>query len=446
MIETKILTPTGMMGYGFPIEDFKSGLELKPDVIVVDSGSIDSGPYKLGSGATTCPVSAYEVELNILVSASVDHNIPLMISSAGGAGTNDQVDLFYEIVHRILGEKGSTVKVAKIYSEIKKSVVDKALTDGDVTPCGNYIPDLTTADVDRCENIVAQMGHEPFIDALNKGAGIIIAGRAYDPAPLAAFCIWKGHDAGLAWHMGKIMECGGLCATPSCQSIFGVIRNDHFDLVPLNENSKCTETSVAAHTLYEKSHPYLLPGPGGTADLSKCIFKSIDEKVVRVSGSQFIPAPMTVKLEGASNVGFRSITIAGVRDKNVINALAEIEIMCNMYILQNFPLLKDKFKIKFHQYGRNAVLEEKEFSVIEPHEICVIVEVLADDQNTANQICSKARIALLHAPYTGRKATSGNVAFIFSPLEIPLGGTYEFNIYHIMHNVFSSDLFQVEVV
>lgn len=443
MKETRILTPTGMMGYGFPVEDFNKGLLMNPDVIIVDSGSIDSGPQKLGSGSTTCPISSYEKELKVLVSASVEAGIPLIISSAGGAGTNYQVDLFYDIVMRILSNIGSKAQVATIYAEIPKKKVKQSFGNNEIIPCGSYVPDLIEEDIDDASNIVAQMGHEPFIEALELGAEIIVAGRAYDPAPLAAYCIWKGHDAGLAWHMGKIMECGGLCATPSSQSIFGIIRKDSFDLIPLNEKSKCTETSVAAHTLYEKSHPYLLPGPGGLLDLSNSTFKSLDEKSVRVTGSKFLYEPLSVKLEGARCQGYRTITIAGVRDPNVINALPEIEMMANMYVLQNFPELSNKFKMKFHQYGKNAVLEEKEFGVSLPNEVCVIVEVLAEDQDTANQVCSKARIALLHAPYSGRKATAGNVAFAFTPLEIPLGETYEFNIYHLMQNVVSKDLFEV---
>ena len=48
--EIRILTPSGMLGYGFPIEHVKMGLALKPHAITIDSGSTDSGPQKLGLG------------------------------------------------------------------------------------------------------------------------------------------------------------------------------------------------------------------------------------------------------------------------------------------------------------------------------------------------------------------------------------------------------------
>ena len=41
--EIRILTPSGMLGYGFPIEHVKMGLALKPHAITIDSGSTDSG-------------------------------------------------------------------------------------------------------------------------------------------------------------------------------------------------------------------------------------------------------------------------------------------------------------------------------------------------------------------------------------------------------------------
>ena len=46
----KILSPCGILGYGFPKESFVRGIEMKPDAIVVDAGSTDAGPHKLGAG------------------------------------------------------------------------------------------------------------------------------------------------------------------------------------------------------------------------------------------------------------------------------------------------------------------------------------------------------------------------------------------------------------
>lgn len=432
MNEIKVLTPTGMLGYGFPVEDFIKGIARNPDVMIIDAGSIDSGPIKLGNGSMTCPDASYIAELLILLKAVHEHNIPLYISSAGGAGSNIQVDKIQDMVKEICEQQGYSLSSASIYADIPNEIVKDKLVNGQISPCGKSVPALTLLELNNTKNVVAQMGMEPFVEAIKMDVDIIIAGRAYDPAPLAAFCINKGFDPALSWHMGKILECGGLCAQPSCQVMLGTIRRDHFIVEPLSDQSVCTEISVAAHTMYEKSHPFLLPGPGGTLDLSSCKFEQLDERRVKVSGSQFRPTPYTIKLEGAKLVGYRSTTIAGVRDPNVIAALDEIEMMANVYVLQNFPHLKGKFKLLFHVYGRDGVLGSLETDLTVAKEVCVVVEVLADTQDIATQVCSKARIALLHAPYKGRIATSGNCGLLFSPLEIPLGETYEFNIYHLM--------------
>ena len=89
---------------------------------------------------------------------------------------------------------------------------------------------LTAEDIDRSERIVAQMGMEPFIEALKMGADVIVAGRAYDPAVIAALPIMNGFDPGLAIHMGKVLECGGMAAEPSAGAdcMLGTIRRRSF--------------------------------------------------------------------------------------------------------------------------------------------------------------------------------------------------------------------------
>ena len=51
----RILSPTAILGYGFPETSFASGLALNPDVIAVDAGSTDpAAPIIL---APACPSS-----------------------------------------------------------------------------------------------------------------------------------------------------------------------------------------------------------------------------------------------------------------------------------------------------------------------------------------------------------------------------------------------------
>ena len=99
--EIRILTPSGMLGYGFPVDHFKMGLALKPHAITIDSGSTDSGPQKLGLGEMTCSREAYVKDIEVLLEAQHETKIPVLISSAGGDGTNLHVDVFRDIIAEI---------------------------------------------------------------------------------------------------------------------------------------------------------------------------------------------------------------------------------------------------------------------------------------------------------------------------------------------------------
>ena len=44
----KILSPTAILGYGFPEESFRKAMEESPDLIAVDAGSSDPGPQDRG--------------------------------------------------------------------------------------------------------------------------------------------------------------------------------------------------------------------------------------------------------------------------------------------------------------------------------------------------------------------------------------------------------------
>jgi hypothetical protein len=98
-----------------------------------------------------------------------------MIGSVGGDGSNQHVNLFVEIVHEISKEDGYSFKLATIYSDIPiQHVVDNL---SKIKPCGP-VPTLTEEEARASTVIVAQMGAEPFMQALDAGAQIVIAGSS----------------------------------------------------------------------------------------------------------------------------------------------------------------------------------------------------------------------------------------------------------------------------
>ena len=326
MKEMKILSPSGIVGYGFPEESFLAGVAMKPDLIACDAGSTDPGPYYLGSGIPFTNATAVKRDMTLMLKAACELNIPLVIGTAGGCGADVHVAREIGILKEIAKENKLSFKLAVISSEFEQDTLVQYLNEGRIEKLGPA-PAVTEDDIHASTHIVAQMGIEPIMQALDNGAQVVICGRCYDPAAFAAPAIRLGYDKALALHLGKILECAAICATPGSASdcIMGYLGEDYFCVEPLNPERKCTPTSVSAHTLYEKSNPYILPGPGGHLDLSDCVFTADSDRRVRVTGSKFVPeAVPSVKLEGAKQAGCRTISICGTRDPIFISQIDDI--------------------------------------------------------------------------------------------------------------------------
>ncbi|WP_322032117.1 acyclic terpene utilization AtuA family protein [Paraburkholderia sp. J76] len=432
--EFRILTPVGMLGYGIPAAHFWRGIESGVDAMVVDSGSTDPGPYQLGLGATLVPRAAYVRDLSLMLEACHRYRVPIYIGSAGGPGIDAHVDAMIDIIREISAREGYRFNVAAIYAGVDKAIVHRKLEEGSVTSCASS-PPLTHDDIDATTHIVAQMGAEPFVEAmLHGGVDIVVAGRAYDPAPYAALGIVHDVRPGVYWHMGKIMECGANCARPKGKVIVATVRRDSFDLEPMNPAETCTPLSVAAHTLYEKTRPDRLPGPGGVLDLRGARYEQIDERTVRVSGSQFEPSPRyAVKLEGAGPIGYRTAFIGGIRDPILIGQIDDFEARIHAHLRAVYPeVASGEARFVFHTYGKNGVMGELEPLTQPAHELALLGEATAPNQALADAICSSARISALHFPYPGQLATAGNLALPLNPPETPLGPVCAFQVYHLM--------------
>ncbi|HHY70113.1 MAG TPA: 3-methylaspartate ammonia-lyase, partial [Thermoanaerobacterales bacterium] len=88
MQELKVLSPTAILGYGFPEESFENGLSQKPDIIAVDAGSTDPGPYYLGAGVSFTDREAVKRDLKLMLKAGKKLSIPVLVGTAGGSGAN----------------------------------------------------------------------------------------------------------------------------------------------------------------------------------------------------------------------------------------------------------------------------------------------------------------------------------------------------------------------
>jgi hypothetical protein len=432
----RVYAPVGMLGYGFPEASLQAALEHDLAAIGVDAGSTDPGPYYLGSGTSFTSRQMVKRDLALLLPAALAKGIPLLVGSCGGSGARPHLEWTADIVREIAREQGLRFRMALIPADIDPDFLKRQIAAGRVHDfeAGH---DLTPEDVDACPNLVAQMGAEPICQALDEGADIVLAGRAYDAALPAAVPLMRGFHPGLAWHMGKIAECGSMVALPSASD--GVIvhlTDDYFDIEPADPNKRCSVDMVAAHSLYEKSDPRELSLPGGKIDLRQAAFEQRDARTVRVSGSRFEPASRyMVKLEGAAQVGFRSLCIAGARDPLLIENLDSVVASTREKIAADLAgrIDSSEYQMLVRVYGRDGVM-----GPLEPlrdqvgHEVGLVIEVVAQSQESADVICGLARATLLHVGDPGRKTTAGNLACPYSPAEFAGPPAYEFRVYHLM--------------
>lgn len=445
----KILSPCGILGYGFPVESFLNGIKDEPDAIVVDAGSTDAGPHKLGANVSIVSRKACKKDLEHILMAAFEHSIPVIIGSAGGSGSKAHVEWTLDIIDEIIHErKLYPLKQAVIWADIPKNIIRENMKRGKVNPLGDTVPALIEEVLEETTGVVAQMGIEPIMEALNSGAQLIVCGRAYDPAPFAAIAIFNGFDEAMAYHMGKLLECGALCCEPGTTKdcIMGVIYDDCFEVYPTNPKRKCTSLSVAAHTFYEKEHPYILHGPGIILDLENCEFDADGSGCVRISGSTLTKTPTyRIKLEGARQVAYRTFVVAGIRDPILIKKIEQVEEQVRDSVINHYAEIpKDQYKINFYNYGKNGVMGELEPHNIAGHELGIVFEALAETQELASAICSTVRSTFMHYGYEGRKSTAGNLALPFAHSDVDFGAVYEFSVYHLMEISDGKELFPIE--
>jgi hypothetical protein len=437
-MRTGVLCASGSLGLT-PMhpESYWAAVEDGPDAIVADAGSGDIGASYLGSGARYNPREWELHDLRLMLTAARRLGVPMIVGSAGGAGTNESVDRYVEMVKEIAAEEGlSGFSLARIYAEVAVDELARLAEAGDVPPLGAAGP-LDAADARRCDRVVAMMGVEPLLTALDNGADVIIAGRSCDDAIFGAVPMHRGHDRALSLHMGKTIECGPLAATPALmrEAIAGVVRENDFLVVPYHEAMRCTPASVAGHTLYERLNPYRLPVPGGTLDLTAAAFEAHTDNVCRVSGARWEPAERyAVKLEGSAFVGHRALFLFGLRDPL---SIANVDKMCDgvaVEIEKHFGAPGDSsYQLYFHVYGRDAIMGEREpHPQIESNEVAVVVDVVAPERSDAESIAKLAKYSSLRVHYPGKLGTAGGCAMLADEVLMPSMPVYEWVLDHLL--------------
>jgi len=449
--EIRILSATGILGSGFREETLQRAMALKPDFIGADSGSTDPGPYYLGSGETLFSNSAYKRDLRLILLAARAAKIPAVIGSACTAGTDGQLERLAGIAREIAREDKLSFKLATIRSEQDKGYLKKKLREGKIKPLANA-PVLDEGVIDRSVHIVGMCGIEPYVEALQNGADVVLAGRSSDTSIFAALPVMKGFNPATVWHMAKILECGAACVVlrkyPDC--MFATVANDHFVVEPPNPEYRCDPVSVASHNLYENSTPYELVEPSGILDTRRARYEAVSDRAVRVSGSTFRPAERyTIKLEGVELAGYQSIIVGAVRDPIILRQLdswlAGLVKASKDRIRAVFgPAIESRYRLDVRVFGKNAAMGPLEPETAIGHEVGLLFQMTAPTQELATSLMKSVGHMAVHYPVPEWSGLITSIAFPYSPPEIARGASYRFNMNHVVEPASPLEMFRIE--
>ncbi|BAO91419.1 DUF4387 family protein [Caballeronia cordobensis] len=392
----RIVSACGALGYGFPKESLQTAMTGRVDAVISDAGSMDAGPYYLGAGTQYFEREAVKNDFRQMVEAGKRIDGPVILGSCGMAGGDRNLEWMLDVAREVFEELDvRDAKVAVIHSELDPAVVIDELRAGRLRPVGAG-PELSEASL-RDSTIVGQMGIHPILAALESGAKYIFAGRSCDVALFAADMIRRGIAPGLAYHVGHVLECGALACDPGSPSdcLVAEIYDDGSAVFTApNDSRRCTPYSIAAHSLYEESHPQLQFYPEGVLAMASTAFFAVDARSAGIRDSRFYrtgkPWPLSIKLEGSRRVGMRKVSLIHLRPGDMHHIPADVLV-----------------------YGRNGV--EKRPAGSNERELGIIVQTRARTPEAATMLASLLTHYLIHYGYAGRESTAGNIAYPLSP-------------------------------
>jgi hypothetical protein len=392
----RVVAACGTLGYGYPRESLQSALNGQVDAIVCDGGSMDAGPYFLGTGTAFFDREAIKADYRDMVAAGKKIGCPVILGSSGMAGGNRNVDWMLDLAKEVFAELNVTeARVAVIRSELDPEIVVNEYRVGALSAIGAG-PKLDEQTL-RESTIVGQMGVHPLITALNGGAQFIIAGRSCDVALFASDMIRGGISAGLAYHVGQVLECGALACDPGSPSdclVAEVYDDGSAVFSSPNPARRCTPYSLAAHSLHQEIHPQLQFYPEGILATEKTQFFARDGRTAGLRGSALVrrgkSGELSIKLEGSYWLGSQKVSL--------------------IYI---DPVHLDSIPEDVLVYGRNGVCATPIDG--RSRELGIVIETSANNPEDAARLAGLLARYMFHSGYPGRKTTSGNIAFPMSP-------------------------------
>ncbi len=289
-----------------------AGDRLEPSLELIEHGALDYICYECLAERTIAiaqqarlkdPSKGYnallEYRMNAALPLAHKHGVKI-ITNMGAANPLAAV----EVVKRIARDKGiSGIKIAAVYGDDVFPRIDEyrgAAVWETGEPLERLAGEIVSAN--------AYLGCEGIVEALKRGADVVITGRVSDPAlfiaPLVYEFGWKPDDwdrLGKGTVIGHLLECGGQAtggyfADPGKKDVPEPWRLG-FPLIEADENGDAFITKVVGsggvvttdtckeQLIYEIHDPSTYITPDVTADFSRVSFTQSGKDVVEIRGA-----------------------------------------------------------------------------------------------------------------------------------------------------------------
>ena len=304
-----------------------AGDRIEPAVELVEHGGLDYLIFECLAERTIAlaqlarledPTGGFdpllEERMRAVLSACHQHGIRI-ISNMGAANPLAARDRVLSLA-RELGLSGLTV-AAVTGDDVTALARDQDLS---LAETGRRVSDLG----DTLVSANAYLGAEPMVEALGRGANVVITGRVADPslalaAEMHAFG-WAADDwlrLGAGTVVGHLVECagqitGGYFADPGFKDVPGLARLG-FPIAEVAEDGSAvitkvsgsggivTTTTCTEQLLYEVHQPDSYVTPDTVADFTEVTLTEVGADRVAVAGGRGRPRPDTLKV----SVGYR---------------------------------------------------------------------------------------------------------------------------------------------
>jgi hypothetical protein len=281
---------------------------------------------------------------------------------------------------------------------------------------------------DRLVSANADIGAEPIVEALGRGADVVITGRAADPslfvAPLVHELGWAMDDwpqLGRGTLAGHLLECagqvtGGYFADPGCKEVEGLSRLG-FPIAEVPEHGAVVVTKVEGsggcvtaatckeQLLYEIHDPAAYTTPDTVADFSRVRIEELSRDRVAVDGATGHVRPDSLKVSLGYRDGFigeGQISYAGS------GALGRARLASRIVAERLTQLGIDAADMRCDLIGVNALHGVgKSSSACEPYEVRLRVAARAASLQAATHVGNEIEALYTNGPAAGGGVTKG---------------------------------------